>query len=309
MLKILNICESSVSQSLFCNIEVLDISLVHEVYAIWLTPGIGAKIHILNKNSSPKLMVDMLSLAYSGLLVEVRVALPAYTLSSEASDILLDLVRGCRCLQTLHLSNNRGIRSPHAQIAVPAGVGTRLQTLVLDDLFCTVVDFSFTTSLFTVSLITVDSCNQPCQLGLPSSLQSLKFVGDSLFGIEVNEGQLASLSHLTRLALGVGGPNGRVASQRALGSPAGVVRLPRLPSSLRHLHLWAHELNYHYDCDYVRGHPFVDYCDWHCLDPCTNLERLTLPTCYSLKGHLKAFVQSARHLHIVEYMDDQDDTK
>ncbi|KAL0045074.1 hypothetical protein WJX82_007373 [Trebouxia sp. C0006] len=51
--------------------DVLDISLVHEVYAIWLTPGIGAKMHILNKNSSPKLMVDMLSLTYSGLLVEV----------------------------------------------------------------------------------------------------------------------------------------------------------------------------------------------------------------------------------------------
>jgi len=309
LLKILNICERLLSESVFSNIQVLDVSWVHEVYASWLTPGmIGAKIHILNVDRCPKLIADMLSLPYSALLVEVRVALPAYTLSSEASDILLDLVRSCVCLQTLQFSN-QGIRSlqGYAQIAVPAGIGTRLQTLVLDDLWFSVIDLSFTTSLSTVSLITVDSCNLPCQLGLPSSLQSFTFIGDSLFGIEVNERQLAPLSHLTRLTLGVDGPNGRCAFQRALGSPAGVVRLPLLPSSLRHLHLWADERNYVYDLDYVFGHPFVDYCDWHCLDPCTNLERLTLPTCYSLKGHLKIFVQSARHLHIVEYVDDQDD--
>jgi len=94
-------------------------------------------------------------------------------------------------------------------------------------------------------------------------------------------------------------PNGGCASQRAVASPAGVVRLPLLPSSLRHLHLWADKFNYIYDFDYVLGQPFVDYCDWHCLDPCTNLERLTLPTCYSLKGQLKAFVQSARHLPVI----------
>lgn len=70
----------------------------------------------------------------------------------------------------------------------------------------------------------------------------------------------------------------------------------------------ADEMNYIFDFDYVPGQPFVDYCDWHCLNPYTNLERLTLPTCYSLKGHVKAFVQSARHLHIVEYVDQQDDT-
>ncbi len=309
LLKILNICESSVSESVFSNIQVLDVSLVHEMYASWLTPGmVGAKIHILNVDRRPKLIADMLSLPYSALLVEVRVALPPYTLSSEASDILLDLMRSCRCLQTLQLSN-QGIRSlqGYAQIAVPAEIGTRLQTLVLDDLWFSVIDLSFTTSLSTVSLITVDSCNLPCQLGLPSSLQSLTFIGDSLFGIEVNECQLAPLSHLTRLTLGVDGPNGRFAFQRALGSPAGVVRLPLLPSSLRHLHLWADERNYVYDFDYVLGHPFVDCCDWHCLDPCTNLERLTLPTCYSLKAHLKTFVQFARHLHIVEYVDDLDD--
>ena len=127
-------------------------------------------------------------------------------------------------------------------------------------------------------------------------------MGDSMFGTEVNECQLAPLSHLTRLTLGVDGPDGGCASQHALASPAGVVSLPLLLGSLRHLHLWADEL------DHVPEQPFVDYCDWHCLDPCTNLERLTLPTCYSLKGQLKAFVQSARHLHIVEYVDDQDDT-
>ncbi len=107
---------------------------------------------------------------------------------------------------------------------------------------------------------------------------------------------------MTRLTLGLDGPDGGCASQHALASPAGVVSLPLLPGSLRHLHLWADEL------DHIPEQPFVDYCDWHCLDPCTNLERPTLPTCYSLKGQLKAFVQSARHLHIVEYVDDQDDT-
>ncbi len=311
LLRVLNICEGFEPQSLFCNIQVLDVSLVHEVYASWLTPGmIGTKIHLLNieRQTHPKLIVDMLSPPFSALLVEVRVGLPANTLASEASEILLDLVCSCRCLQTLQLSNH-GDRSEqgHTRVVVPDGVGTQLKALVLDDIWCTVVDLSFTTSLSTITLITVDSCNQVCQLGFPSSLQSLTFIGDSMFGTEVNEGQLAPLSRLTRLSLGVDGPNGGCASQRALASPAGVVRLPLLPSSLRHLHLWADKFNYIYDFDYVLGQPFVDYCDWHCLDPCTNLERLTLPTCYSLKGQLKAFVQSARHLHIVEYVDDQDD--
>ena len=142
----------------------------------------------------------------------------------------------CRCLQTLQLSNHGDqSKQGRTRVVVPAGVGTQLKALVLDGIWSTVVDLSFTTSLSTVSLITIDSCNQLCQLALPSSLQSLTFIGDSLFGIEVNERQLAPLSHLTWLTLGVDGPNGGCASQRALASPAGVVRLPLLPSSLRHL--------------------------------------------------------------------------
>ncbi len=225
------------------------------------------------------------------------------------TSLSLDLVCSCRCLQTLQLiCQGDQSRQGHTMVVVPAGVGNQLKALVLDGIWSTVVDLSFTTSLSTVSLITIDSCNQLCQLALPSSLQSLACFGESLFGIEVNEGQLAPLSHLTRLTLGVDGPNGGCASQRALASPAGVVRLPLLPTSLRHLHLWADESDYIFDFDYVPGQPFVNFCDWHCLDPCTNLERLTVPTCYSLKGQLKAFVQSARHLHIVEYVDEQDDT-
>ena len=305
-------CEGFAPQSLFCKIQVLDVSLVHEIYASCLTPGMsGAKIHILSieRQNHPNLIADMLSLPFFALLVEVRIGLPPHTLGSEASEILLDLIRNCRCLQTLQLiCQGDQSRQGHTRVFVPAGVGNQLKALVLAGIWFTVVDLSFTTTLSTVSLITIDSCNQLCQLALPSSLQSLTFFGESLFGIEVNEGQLTPLSHFTRLTLGVDGPNGGCAPQRALASPAGVVRLPLLPSSLRHLHLWADEMNYMFDFDHLPGQPFVDYCDWHCLDPCTNLERLTLPTCYSLKGHLKAFVQSARHLHIVEYVDEQDDT-
>jgi len=82
LLRVLNICEGFEPQSLFCNIQVLDVSLVHEVYASWLTPGmIGTKIHVLNieRQTHPKLIVDMLSLPFSALLVEVRVGLPANT--------------------------------------------------------------------------------------------------------------------------------------------------------------------------------------------------------------------------------------
>ncbi len=286
LLRILNICEGFAPRSLFCTIQVLDVSLVHEIYASCLTPGMmGAKIHILNmeRHTRSKLIADMLSLPFSALLVEVRIGLPANTLASEASEILLGLVCTYKCLQTLQLSNHDDqSKQGHTRIVVPAGDGTQLKALLLEGIWSTVVDLSFTTSLSTVSLITIDSCNQLCQLALPSSLQSLTFIGNSLFGIEVNECQLAPLSHLTRLALGLDGPDGRCASQHALASPAGVVRLPLLPGSLRHLHLWADEL------DHIPEQPFVDYCDWHCLDPCTNLERLTLPTCYSLKGQLKA---------------------
>ncbi len=82
LLKVLNICEGFEPQSLFCNIQVLDVSLVHEMYASCLTPGmIGAKIHILNlrRQTRSKLIAHMLSLPFSALLVEVRIGLPANT--------------------------------------------------------------------------------------------------------------------------------------------------------------------------------------------------------------------------------------
>ena len=100
LLRIRNICEGFAPRSLFCTIQVLDVSLVHEIYASCLTPGMmGAKIHLLNmeRHTRSKLIADMLSLPFSALLVEVRIGLPANTLASEASEA----VGSCVHLQVL----------------------------------------------------------------------------------------------------------------------------------------------------------------------------------------------------------------
>ena len=113
---------------------------------------------------------------------------------------------------------------------------------------------------------------------LPPWLQSFEVTGSYLFTPQARH-VLLECTRLNKL---------RVAGE-------GVITLvqcsmPLLPISLRHLDIQTSRAD--------RG--WVDCCDWKCLNGC-NIEYLRLPSPEHLVGNLKAWVHSARHLHIVEF--------
>jgi len=133
-------------------------------------------------------------------------------------------------------------------------------------------------SLTSIELHNVDAAPD-FTLVLPPWLQSFEFTGSYLFTPQARH-VLLECTRLNKL--------------RVVGE--GVITLaqcsmPLLPSSLRHLDIQSSRAD--------RG--WIDCCDWKCLNACTNIEYLRLPSPEHLVGNLKAWVHSARHLHIVEF--------
>ena len=116
-------------------------------------------------------------------------------------------------------------------------------------------------------------------LVLPPWLQSFEFTGTFLFTPQARH-VLLGCTCLNKL---------RVVGQGAI--TVAQCNMPLLPISLRHLDIQASRAD--------RG--WIDCCDWKCLNACTNIEYLRLPSSEHLVGYLKAWVHDACHLHIVEF--------
>ena len=208
----------------------------------------------------------------------------------------------CNSLKVLHLSNF-GFRSVPLDDAVNIKLhgqcGEQLTQLHLEQFPCNILDLASSAFLTSVKLHCVKSRHGAAfQLSLPSSLRSLDYCGDLLFG-STGRQQLQHCSHLTYLA---------ISPEKLYKLPE--CELPLLPSSLYHLQLRSmdHDEYFHDDeCHHDHDEYYHDIDDdwiedrsWEILNACTNLERLTLPDGFSLSGNIKETVAALRHLHVVD---------
>ena len=156
--------------------------------------------------------------------------------------------------------------------------GACLHRLSLSRVSFWLLDLQNAVRLTSLALRDVDAAPD-FTLVLPPWLQSFEFTGSYLFTPKARHVLLiyTCLNKLKVVGKGVA----------ALAQ----FNMPLLPKTLCHL-----------DVQTSRAErAWVDCCDWKCLNGCTNIEYLRLPSPEHLVGNLKAWVRGARHLHVVEF--------
>ena len=267
----------------------LDLPGVQEIQVSWVVPKlVNIRLH-LHQSHWPPAPLDpqcLLHPSCATCLVDLRLNLDYRVLGTGLAAILQQVLFTCNSLQVLHLFNvgSGTITLDDAvNIRLHEQCGEQLTQLHLVHVSCSVLDLASSAFLTSVKLHCVTPRHGAAfQLFLPSSLTSLDYCGDLLFGSTCRQ-HLQHCSHLTYLAI----------------SPKNLYKLPEcelplLPSSLYHLQLRKPDYP-------IKDHEWVRGRSWDILNACTNLERLTLPGMFTLSGNMKETVAALRHLHVVDH--------
>ena len=248
----------AISCSLFHPSTKLDLPGVQEVQMGWVVPKlVNIRLH-LGQTHLEHAPLDPQRLLYppcATCLVDLRLNLDYRVLGTGLAAILQQVLFICKSLQVLHLSNF-GFRSVPLDNAMNIRLheqcGEQLMQLHLKHVPCNILDLASSAFLTSVKLHCVKSRHGAAfQLSLPSSLRSLDYCGDLLFGSTCRQ-QLQHCSHLTYLA---------ISPEKRYKLPE--CELPLLPSSLYHLQLRAmdHDECYHDYDDHDHDEDYSDD-DW-----------------------------------------------
>lgn len=170
-----------------------------------------------------------------------------------------------------------------------AGYFGQLKDLKLEHICCRQLDLKSATCLTSVSLRVIELCSLPCDLVLPSSVKRLEFVGYSLFTKIQAAFVQELLPNLTEVTLGMPCICGNLYTCSMHAEFSSLACVPTLPGSLRHLHVTER---------FVKR--LLDSSAQTCLRRCTGLEHLTWAAHEDPEGELRAWVQAARHVHILD---------
>ena len=284
-LKVLKIANCN----LFCPSTQLNLPGVQEVHVNWVVPKLAdIRLH-LHLNQSAHAPLDPQCLLHPSCaicLVDLRLHLEYRVPGTGWAAILQQVLLICHSLQVLHLSSfgsGKVSLDDTVNIRLHEHCGEQLTQLHLVYVSCNILDLASSAFLTSVKLSCVKSTHGAAfQLSLPSSLRSLDYCGDLLFGSTCRQ-QLQHCSHLTYLA---------ISPEKLYKLPE--CELPLLPSSLYHLQLRKPDYP-------IKDHEWVRGRSWDILNACTNLERLTLPGMFTLSGNMKETVAALRHLHVVDH--------
>lgn len=190
--------------------------------------------------------------------------------ASYMAGFVMDFFRQCPALQNLDLSCVASRDNGDCCIIVLRGAATMLKTFKLRGIRCKEMDLHRALSLTSIRLSDIDSKHKSCKLVLPKGLERLEFFGSTLF--TPNKYSLEGFDSLKHIVLGSRQP-GRGFDEK-LDSLSSSARMPRLPSSLRHLHMTC-----------VCTERLLNANAWQSLQFCANLEHLTVPD-----GHWEGLV-------------------
>lgn len=303
---------------LFESLTLTDVPSLHELTCNWLNSGTRVpRIHFRGIFAgSNDFMAKLLDPIQSNNIVSVQLIVHMYRPGCTAADFAVaasQLLLGCASLQSLHVCSNGCQLDGSSTLVLLEGTGRRLSSIELQGFQCSPIDLSSSTSLTSISLSRmffvggwnlpshapyggrIEVPTVPCNFLLSSSVQQLRFVGDavSMFSSCAHNGvnTFDQLTNLTQFVFG-------------LTSGKRGVRLHQMPTALRQLHLVQprnHDIFAPWKPSITEPDCFIDHCDWQSLSACTNLERLTLPAGYELKGSLGRWVKTARCLHVIDY--------
>ncbi len=275
-LQVLKLSESS----LFDSRSVLNLPNVVDLQLHWAPVSIGSStLRICSNVVSHRWMADLLP--HANLLVELDISVDqlGWCKDSVFAERLGRLLSLCYRLQSFTFVGASSARLLDGEkLVVDRHSGACLQRLSLSQVFFRALDLQNAVHVTSLQLHNVDA-TPGFALLLPPRVQSFDFTGRYLFKPQARHVLLACTC-LHKLKL-VGN----------IVVPLGQFNMPLLPNSLRHLDIQSSRAD--------RG--WVDCCDWNCLNACTNIEYLRLPSPEHLVGNLKAWVHGARHLHIVEF--------
>jgi len=266
--------------SLFDSRSVLNLPNVVDLQLHWAPVSIGSStLRICTQLASQQWMADLLP--HANLLVELDISVDQlgwYNDSAFAAR-LGRLISLCYRLQSFTFLGASSARlSDGEKLVVDRHSGACLQRLSLSQVFFRLLDLQNAVHVTSLQLHNVDATSGFTLL-LPPRVQSFDFAGSYLFTPQARHVLLACTC-LHKLTL-VGN----------IVVPLGQFNMPLLPSSLCHLDIQSSRAD----------RDWVDRCDWKCLNGCTNIEYLRLPSPEHLVGYLKAWVHGARHLHILEF--------
>ena len=277
-LKVLKIADCN----LFCPSTQLDLPGVQEVHVDWVVPKlVDIRLH-LHQSLYEYTTFDPQGLLHPSCatcLVDLRLKLGHRVLGTGFCAMLQQVLCICNSLQVLHLSTFGDVNLDNiVNIRLHEHCGEQLTQLHLVYVSCNILDLASSAFLTSVKLHRVRPRHGAAfQLSLPSSLRSLDYWGDLLFGSACRQ-QLQHCSQLTYLA---------ISPEKLYKLPE--CELPLLPSSLYHLQLR------------IKDHEWISGRSWIILKACTNLERLTLPGKCILSGDIKETADALRHLHVVDH--------
>ena len=301
--------------SLFTSATVFNVPEVHELTMSHMNAGLTSRTRVHLRYAGRTSFPDISAFSnpvWVPSLVNLHIRLAA--LHVEASQMIMvitSVLATCPCLQDLlYIADTDCMIEGQAPFESPDLFNShQLQEITLEGC-CSLIDLSGLSFLTSVSLSRVHTPSLPCKLVLPEQVRNLRFCGTSLFDSAGTGCQLAHLTCLTQIVLD-SRKSDLVLMYRGVPLVGGLLALPQLPHSLRHLHLkgLASVLNNpsigrsksRFRSAYslmpvaaLQPKVFTDVCDWGCLQGCTNLQRLTLPLGFKLTGALQAWVQAAR---------------
>ncbi len=270
--------------SLFNQQTALHLPCVVDLQLGWVPVSTGSStLRIWTPCADEQCVFELL--LHANLLVELDLSVNqlgsylARTASQKLAERLGQLLSLCHHLQSFKfIGFSSGGPLEAEEMVIDRHNGACLHRLSLSNVRFRLLDLQNAVSLTSLALRNVDAAPD-FTLVLPPWLQSFDFTGRFLFTPQARH-VLLECTSLNKL--------------RVVGK--GVITLaqcnmPLLPISLRHLDIQTSRAD--------RG--WIDCCDWKCLNACTNIESLRLPSPEHLVGYLKAWVHGARHLHIVEF--------
>ncbi len=270
--------------SLFNQRTALHLPGVVDLQLDWVPVSTGSStLRICTHCADEQCVFDMLP--HANLLVELDLSVDqlgsyiAYASSQKLAERLGWLLSLCHRLQSFRFTGFSSVGNLDAEeMVVNRHNGACLHRLSLSRVSFRLLDLQNAVSLTSLELHNVDAAPD-FTLVLPPWLQSFEFTGSYLFTPQARHVLLACtcLNKLTLVGKGV--------------ITLAQFNMPLLPKSLRHLDIQTSRAD--------RG--WIDCCDWKCLNACTNIEYLRLPSPEHLVGYLKAWVHGACHLHIVEF--------
>ncbi len=271
-------------RSVFNQQTALHLPGVVDLQLDWAPVSIGSStLRICTQFVSQQWMADLLP--HASLLVELDISIYQlfwYNNYSEAqvvAEYLGRLLSLCHQLQAFTFTgfSSAGVLNGE-KLVVDRHSGAGLRRLSLSRVSFQLLDLQNAFHLTSLELHDVDAARD-FTLVLPPGLQSFEYTGSYLFAPQARHMLLACtfLNKLTLEGKGV--------------IPLAQFNMPLLPNSLRHLDIQTSRAE--------RG--WVNCCDWKCLNACTNIELLRLPSPEHLVGYLKAWAHGARHLHIIEF--------